>query len=139
MLASHYLQILHLHVGSVVLSGSLFTVRGLMRIADVSLANHRILRVASYVIDTTLLVAAILLTFILHQYPFSNGWLTTKILLLILYIGLGTMALKRARTPRGRSAALLAALVVFGFIIGVARMHDSAGWLLFLRTSSSPQ
>ncbi len=135
MLATHYLQILHVHVGCVILSGSLFAARSLLRIANRPLANHRALRILSYVIDTTLLVAAILLTLIVHQYPFENGWLTTKVLLLIVYIGLGTIALKRARTPAGRSVALLAALLVFGFIIGVALTHHPAGWLLFLRTS----
>ena len=134
----YYLQILHLHVGCVVLSGTLFTVRGLLRIANHPMANHRALRILSYVIDTTLLVAAILLTLILHQYPLKNGWLTTKVLLLVLYIGLGILALKRARTRSGRSVAFLAALLVFAFIIGVAVTHQPAGWLLFLRTSSSP-
>ncbi len=138
MLAAHYVQILHLHVGCVVLSGSLFTVRGLMRIANLALANHRALRIASYVIDTTLLVAAILLTLVLHQYPFKDGWLTVKVLLLVVYIGLGTIALKGSQTAAGRSAALLAALLVFGFIIGVALTHDPAGWFLLLRRSSSP-
>jgi hypothetical protein len=33
---------------------------------------------------------------------------------------------------------LLAALLVFGFIIGVALMHHPAGWLLLLRPASSP-
>ncbi len=138
MLATHYLQILHVHVASVILSGSLFGTRSLLRIANNPLANQRSLRILSYLIDTTLLVAAILLMLILHQYPFRNGWLTTKVLLLILYIGLGTIALKRARTPAGRVAAFLAALLVFGCIIGVALTHHPAGWLLLLRPSSSP-
>jgi len=138
MLASHYLQILHIHIASVVLSGSLFSARALLRISNNPLANHRALRVLSYLIDTILLVAAVLLTLILHQYPFRNGWLTTKVLLLVVYIVLVTITLKRARTTIGRSVALVTALVVFGFIIGVALAHHPAGWLLLLRTSSSP-
>lgn len=136
MLASQYLPILHLHVGCVVASGSLFGARSVLRIADHPLANARPLRILSYVIDTVLLLAAILLTLIVHQYPLKDGWLTAKVLFLILYILLGTLALKRARTRAGRSVALLAALLVFGFIIGIARTHDPAGWLLFLRKSS---
>jgi len=139
MLAAHYPQILHLHVASVVLSGSLFGIRALLRIAASPLANHRALRILSYLIDTTLLVAAILLTLIIHQYPGVNGWLTAKVLLLVLYIALGTLALRRARPGFGRCAASLAALLVFGFIIGVAVMHHPAGWLLLLQTSSSPR
>jgi uncharacterized membrane protein SirB2 len=133
VLTAHYPQILLLHVGSVTFSGSLFAVRGILRFCDLPIANHRALRVLSYIVDTTLLVAAILLTLILHQYPFVNAWLTTKLLLLVLYIALGTIALKRARTTVGRGVALLAALATFAYIVGVAITHDPAGWLLLLR------
>jgi uncharacterized membrane protein SirB2 len=133
LLTAHYQQILLLHVGSVTFSGSLFALRGVLRVCGIPVANHRALRVLSYVVDTTLLVAAILLTLILRQYPFVNAWLTTKLLLLALYIALGTIALRRAGTIVGRSLALLAALATFIFIVGVAIAHDPAGWLLLLR------
>jgi uncharacterized membrane protein SirB2 len=133
VLATHYQQILLLHIGSVTFSGSLFAIRGILRLCDISVANHRSLRVLSYVVDTTLLVAAVLLTLILHQYPFVNAWLTAKLLLLVLYIALGTIALKRARTTAGRGVALLAALATFAYIVGVAITHHPAGWLLLIR------
>ena len=129
MLASHYADIRFIHVGCVALSGSLFTVRGLFRVGNFSVANHRLLRVTSYVIDTTLLASAILLTLILHQYPFVEPWLTAKVLLLVLYVALGTVTLKRAHTRRGRVAALLGSVVTFVAIIGVAIAHHPAGWL----------
>ena len=127
ILAVHYAEILSLHVGCVALSGSLFTFRGLLRTNGSPLANHRALRILSYLIDTTLLVAAVLLTLILHQYPFVNGWLTAKVLLLAVYIGLGIIALQRARTTRGRSAALIAALLTFAAIIAIAVHHVRPG------------
>jgi len=130
VLTDHYPQLLHLHVGCVILSGSLFSIRAVLRIANNPLANHRALRILSYLIDTTLLIAAILLTLILHQYPFVNSWLTAKVLLLVLYIAVGTVALKRARTAVGRALAMGVALAIFGYIIGVAVRHDPAGWLL---------
>jgi uncharacterized membrane protein SirB2 len=133
VLTGYYLQILLLHVGCVALSGALFAVRGLMRIAGLASANHWALRWLSYVIDSTLLGAAILLSLIVHRYPFIDGWLTTKVLLLLVYIGLGTMALKRARTRTGRTAAFVAALLTFGYIVGVAIAHDPAGWIALLR------
>jgi uncharacterized membrane protein SirB2 len=122
-LAAHYAGIRLLHVSCAALSGSLFTVRGLLRVKDSPLANHRVLRLASYVIDTTLLLAALLLTRIIHQYPFVNGWLTSKVLLLILYIALGIITLKRARTTSGRTVALLGALGTFAAIVAVAITH----------------
>ncbi len=133
MLASHFATIRLVHITCVAFSGSLFCFRGLLRIAGIRAANHRLLRLTSYVIDTTLLVAAILLTLILHQYPFTDAWLTTKLLLLALYIVLGTYALKRARTPSGRIIALCGALLTFVYIVGVAITHQPAGWLTLIR------
>ena len=132
MLASHYAEIRLLHVCSVVLSGIVFTVRGCLRIGNIALANHPALRLLSHATDTMLLVAAILLTLILHQYPFVNGWLTTKVLLLVVYVALGTLALRRARTSQGRAAAMLGALAVFAYIVGVAIAHDPRGLFLLL-------
>ena len=62
-----------------------------------------------------------------------NGWLTAKLLLLLLYIPLGSIALKRARTPAGRLASLVAALSTFTLIISVAVTHQPFGWLPLLR------
>lgn len=129
MLASHYTDLRQLHIACVILSGSLFTFRGLLHIAGVASVNHWAVRIASYLIDSVLLIAAILLTLIVHQYPFVHAWLTMKILLLVLYIVVGYIALKRARTRRGRVVALIAALLTFGLMLGVAIRHDPAGWL----------
>ncbi len=132
MAAAHFGQILTLHVGCVALSGGLFSVRGLLRVAGNPAANHPLLRMSAVVIDTTLLTAAVLLTLIVHQYPFVNAWLTAKVLLLTVYIALGTIALKRAQTRAVRIAALLAAWTTYAFIIGVAVTRDAFGWLSLL-------
>ena len=124
MLAPHYAEIRLVHIACVALSGTLFTSRALLRINGSRLANHRALRVTSYIIDTTLLVAAVLLTLIIHQYPFVNGWLTAKVTLLALYVALGIVTLHRARTTVGRSVALASALVVYGAIIAIAVTHQ---------------
>lgn len=129
MLAQHFLTILHLHVGSVILSGALFFVRGLMRLRGLAVANHRVLRILSYLIDTVLLTTAILLTLIIHQYPLANAWLTVKIGLLLVYIVLGSLALKRARTRRARLASFLGALAAYGFIVSVALTQSPLGLL----------
>jgi uncharacterized membrane protein SirB2 len=125
MLATHYADIRLLHIACAALSGTLFTFRGLLRINRSPIANHLALRAASYTIDTTLLCAAVLLTLILRQYPFVNGWLTAKVLLLTVYIGLGIVTLKRARSTCGRSIALTSALLAFGAIVAVAVLHHS--------------
>ena len=47
--------------------------------------------------------------------------------------GGGMMALKGARTRTSRTAAFIAALLTFGYIIGVAIAHDPAGWITLVR------
>ena len=49
-----------------------------------------------------------------------HGWLTAKVFGLIAYIVLGTIALKRGRTPGIRTAAFCGALLVFAYIVAVA-------------------
>ena len=133
MLESHYIGIRALHVGCVALSGGLFAARGLLRIGNKAVANHRVLRISSYLIDSTLLIAAVLLTIVVHQYPFVNGWLTVKLLLLLLYIITGSAALKYARTRVWQVSAYAASLSIFVFIIGVAITHRPLGWLSSVR------
>ncbi|HEY6824275.1 MAG TPA: SirB2 family protein [Steroidobacteraceae bacterium] len=123
LLATYYTDIRHLHIACVALSGTLFTSRALLRIKGSLLANHRALRMSSYCIDTTLLVAGILLSLILDQYPFVNGWLTAKLLLLPCYIGLGLVTLRQARSGFWCSVAMMSALLVYAAIITVAVTH----------------
>ena len=127
-----YPQIKFVHVLCVILSGSLFAVRGMLMLAGSRVANHAIVRYVSYAIDTTLLTAALMLTSILHQYPFAQSWLTAKVLLLVVYIVLGVFALRRGRTRAIRAACYVAALAVFLFIVSIARAHDPRGLLLHI-------
>jgi uncharacterized membrane protein SirB2 len=127
-----YPQIKFVHVLCVVLSGSLFALRGVAMLAGWGLANHAGVRYLSYAIDSTLLTAALMLVTMLHQYPFVQAWLTVKILLLALYIVLGVFALRRGCTRSVRGACLLAALAVFAFIASVAHAHDPRGVLLMI-------
>jgi uncharacterized membrane protein SirB2 len=122
-----YPQIKWVHVAAVICSGLLFALRGTAQLAGARWTLAAPLRFLSYAIDTTLLTAALMLATILHQYPFVNGWLTVKVCLLVVYIVLGTFALKRGRTPRVRLICFIAALVVYLFIASVARTHDPRG------------
>ncbi|HLI18744.1 MAG TPA: SirB2 family protein [Rhodanobacteraceae bacterium] len=126
-MAAWYLQILWTHIGCVIASGSLFFTRGCMMLAGLRAANHVALRRISVVIDSLFLAAGIALTIIIHQYPFVQAWLTVKVILLVVYIVLGVFALRRGRTRAIRATCFAAALVVFLFIVSVARAHDPLG------------
>ncbi|MCE7951529.1 MAG: regulator SirB [Xanthomonadales bacterium PRO7] len=127
MLIAFYPQIKFLHIACVVLSGSLFALRGTMMLAGSNGVYHPALKYLSYLIDTTLLTAAVLLTLILHQYPFVQSWLTAKVLLLVVYIVLGVFALRRGRSRASRAVYFVAALAVFLFIVSIAIAHDPRG------------
>jgi uncharacterized membrane protein SirB2 len=121
---SFYPEIKLVHIVAVFASGGLFLVRGLALHLGGQWAMAAPLRYLSYTIDTVLLTAALMLATILHQYPFVHA---AKVLLLIVYIVLGTYALKRGRTSRTRVSSWLAALLVYAFIISIARAHHPAG------------
>jgi len=132
-----YLPIRLAHVICVCCSGGLFALRGALAVARVPWANHPALRWLSYTVDTCLLIAALMLVTIVHQYPFVNGWLTMKVLLLVPYVALGWYALHRARTQAAQISAYLSALLVFLFIASVAWWHDPAGIFRLLVTLSA--
>jgi uncharacterized membrane protein SirB2 len=88
-----------------------------------------VLRYLPHAVDTVLLTTALMLTTVIRQFPFSTGWLTMKVLLLVVYIVLGSIALKRGRTRRIRIAAFVAALLTVAFLLTVARAHDPLGIL----------
>jgi uncharacterized membrane protein SirB2 len=122
------------HISLVVTSGALFATRGVAVWMGASWAMAPGLRRLSYAIDTALLGAALLLLAILDLNPFVVPWLGTKIGLLLLYIVLGSLALKRAPTRRLRAASLVAALLCFGFMVSVALAHNPFGILAGLQS-----
>jgi len=109
-----------IHVSCVAVSFALFFGRGVLMLADSPLRNTRLLRIAPHVNDTLLLGSAIWMAVITRQYPFAENWLTAKLVALLVYIGLGMIALSRGRTKRTRAIAWTAALLVFAYIVGVA-------------------
>jgi uncharacterized membrane protein SirB2 len=127
-----YPQIKWIHIAAVSASGSLFFLRGLALHFGATWPMAAPLRYLSYSIDTVLLTAALMLATIIHQYPFVQGWLTVKVLLLLLYVVLGSFALKRGRTRSVRAGCWLAALAVYLFIFSVARAHHPLGVLATL-------
>lgn len=130
-LMAFYPQIKWVHVAAIATSGALFALRGaLVQAGRPRWAMAAPLRYASYSVDTVLLTAALMLLTLLPAAMFANGWLTLKLMLLVVYIVLGTVALKRGRTPRVRATSYLAALLTFGTIIGIALAHHPLGWLL---------
>jgi uncharacterized membrane protein SirB2 len=127
-----YAQITWVHIAAVSASGVLFFIRGLALHAGATWPMAAAPRYLSYAIDTVLLTAALMLVTILHQYPFVDAWLTVKVLLLLVYVVLGSFAFKRGRTRAIRIGCWLAALAIYLFIVSVARAHHPLGVLTLI-------
>ncbi|WP_420467815.1 SirB2 family protein [Panacagrimonas sp.] len=126
----YYSQIKFVHIVAVLISGSLFFLRGLMVLSSKQgLALAMPVRYRSYTIDTVLLTAALMLVSLLPAAVFSNGWLTVKLILLVAYIVLGSFALKRAARPNAQRLSFVFALLTYGVMVSVARAHHPLGAL----------
>jgi len=127
-----YLALKYLHVSTVIVSYGLFFARGTWMLADSPMLARRWVRIVPHINDTVLLIAAIWLTTLIDQYPGTSAWLTAKVAGLIVYILIGTVAIRRGPTKTVRAAAWVAAQLVFFYIVAVALTHDAnpmRGWI----------
>jgi uncharacterized membrane protein SirB2 len=124
-----YPQVRAVHVLAATLSGSLFALRGLAVVAGQAWPRHAAPRYASYVIDTVLLTAALMLFTILPGAVFANHWLAVKLCFVVVYVALG-IATMRARQRGVRAVCYVAALLAFALVVGIARAHHPLGWFV---------
>lgn len=120
LLAENYLLLKHLHMSAAVLSLLGFSLRGYWMLTDNRLLQAKPSKILPHIIDTLLLLAAVGLVLVTRQYPFQAGWVTLKLFMLIAYILVGTVALKRGKTKKIRTVALLISLVIILGIFAVA-------------------
>lgn len=114
-----YMAYKHFHLLMVVLSVSFLLVRYAMSLKPAAMLQTKFFKIAPHVIDTLLLVSAVLLMLTLQQYPFVHAWLTEKFLAVLAYIALGVMAFK-GRTAAIRWICFLGALGWLGLVLRVA-------------------
>lgn len=123
---SNYELLKTVHVTSAALSIAGFVLRYLLMLAGSAALQSRVARVLPHVIDTVLLASALAMAWMIGALP---SWLVVKIVALLAYIVVGSIALKRGRTLAGRAVAGLAAIAIFGFIVSVALTKSPAGFL----------
>lgn len=109
-----------IHVSCAALSISGYVLRGIWMLRDSPLLTARAVRIAPHAIDTALLVSALLLAWRVQQFPFVHAWLTAKVLALVAYIVVGAIGLRHGRSKRVRAVAWAGAVLIFGYIVGVA-------------------
>lgn len=107
-----YLALKHLHLSCVVLTALSFILRGGLRAWRPQALRARFWRIAPHLIDTTLLLAGVTLAVQARLNPLEHPWLAGKLWLLLVYIALGSVALKRGKTAAQRGVA-------YGLALGV--------------------
>jgi uncharacterized membrane protein SirB2 len=121
----YYLPIKNLHMTTAGLSILFFVIRAYWSVTGSALLQHRVVRIVPHVVDSVLLICGVILAMMIGP---NQPWILTKIVLLVFYIAVGTIAIKRGRTPTTRLAAAGVAVLIFIYIVGVAIRHDPASW-----------
>ena len=121
-----------IHQSTVALSGLGFLLRGAASLRGAGWPRGRLARTLPHAIDTVLLLSALTMAAMASLNPAHTPWLMAKILGLLVYIALGVVALRVHLDRRVRTAAWLAALLVFAWIGSVALLKSPFGFLQFL-------
>lgn len=112
------IKLVHLSCAGLSILG--FITRGILMMLESPMLKTRWMKVVPHVVDTTLLTTAIILVVQQGISPVATPWVMAKIIALVIYIGLGLVALRLGRTKLVRISAWLAALLVFSYIVAVA-------------------
>ena len=122
-----YLPLKHLHMTAAGLSLLFFIIRAYWSICGSPILQRKLVRVLPHVIDTVLLGCGLALAGLLGSAA-MQPWLLTKIVALVAYIGIGSIAIKHGRTPKTRAIAAIIAILVFLYIVGVALKRSPMSW-----------
>lgn len=121
-----YLTLKHIHAGFAYLTLLLFAVRFALFYVQPLLRRNRLLKILPHIIDTLLLVFALMLVFS-AQFALSHGWLAAKVIGLLGYIGFGVMAIRG-----GKLWGFAGALLCYAYVYGVATTKTALSWLAYV-------
>ncbi len=107
-----------LHLTFVLLSISSFVGRILLAKIRPQMLQQKWLKIGPHIVNTLLLITGITLVFQGQWLSGEYGWIVAKIIALLGYIGLGTVAIKRSGTLRW--LAFVGAVACFVYIAMVA-------------------
>jgi uncharacterized membrane protein SirB2 len=123
----NYLTIRMIHESAVALSVTGFFIRDLGRLVGAEAVGGRLVKSLPHAIDTVLLVSALTLAWMLGITPLSAPWLMAKVCGLVVYVGLGLVAMRAGVSTGVRLAAWIGALLTVGWIISVAITKSPLG------------
>lgn len=114
----------YFHITCATLSFCGFALRGWWRLRDPARLRRRWVRTMPHLVDSGLFFSGLAMVWLYRWSPLDHHWLAAKLTALLLYIGLGALALRR-----GRARWVLAALAVFCYIVAVALSKRPLPWL----------
>lgn len=89
-------------------------------LVDSSLLQAKPVRIIPHVVDSLLLLSALVMLFLSDWSVLTDSWLQVKLLALLIYIVLGMLALRFVKRKVFRLASWLLALLVFAYMVMVA-------------------
>jgi len=125
-----YMIVKHSHLTLMLLSVSFLIIRVLASTQNAQWLQQKWAKIAPHIIDTLLLISAVILMTLISQYPIADNWISAKVVALIAYIGLGTMAFKGNKSALTKIFFLLLALTVIGYMIAVAVTKQAFPWAI---------
>ena len=107
-----------IHMLFILLSVGSFIARIMLAEFKPDILSIKVVKIAPHVIDTVLLLSGISLVFMGNWMAGEYGWIITKLIMLLAYVGFGVMAMRNTGIKRWIGFVL--ALACFGYIISVA-------------------
>lgn len=107
-----------IHMLFAILSVSGFISRIMLAEFKPTLLQAKLAKIAPHIIDTLLILTGLTLVFQGNWLAGEYGWIISKIIILLVYIGLGVLAMRN--TDMKRWGYFVGALACFGYILFIA-------------------
>ena len=113
----------HTHLTAIALSVILFILRYVLSAKQSPMLEKKWLKIMPHVVDTMLIASAATLCVLLEQYPFVDMWVTEKLMALVMYVLMVTLALKLGKNGSMRGIGLIGALswIVYAGMVAVSK------------------
>ncbi|MFT6952825.1 MAG: putative membrane protein SirB2 [Paraglaciecola sp.] len=113
----------HIHLMAIALSVLIFLLRFFWTMRGSQMLHNKWVKVLPHIVDTLLLLSAATLCVLLSQYPFVTPWVTEKVLGLLMYLFMVTLALRIAKTGLMRTVGLVGALswLAFTWLVAISK------------------
>ncbi|ETD72546.1 invasion protein [Pelistega indica] len=124
-MAEHYLTIKMIHMSCAYTSVILLLIRIFFSVSNPAILQQAWAKYLPHIIDTVLLTCAILMVMVIGP---NHPFILVKIIMLCLYILCGYITLKKVHSLSGKLIGTSFVLLIFFFIVGVAKYKSPLSW-----------